>query len=44
MFGVAVGYIISVRGAMATATKLELNYIRRPQAPCMLGLFDLLTN
>ena len=45
MFGVAVDYIMPVSGgARATATKVELNYIRRLQAPGMLGLPELLTN
>lgn len=45
MFGVVVGYIMPVSGgARATATKVELNHIRRLQAPGMLGLPKLLTN
>ena len=44
MFGVAVGYILTGSGATATGTKVELNHIRRPQAPGMLGLCELLTN
>lgn len=44
IFGVAMDYVLSVSGATATATKAELNCIRRPQAPGMLGLCELLTN
>lgn len=44
IFGVAMDYVLSVSGATATATKAELDCIRRPQAPRMLGLCELLTN